>query len=92
MGKAELVILTVLAIAAISLYTMGPQEARNIENKAFEEWKLKFNKKYSPKEEAYRISIWLENLAYVEAHNKHYELGLETHELEMNAFADMRSE
>ena len=49
MNKSELAILAVLFIAAISLYSMKPQEAHNIQNQAFEEWKLKFNKKYSPK-------------------------------------------
>jgi hypothetical protein len=36
--------------------------------------------------------VWLENLAYVEAHNKRYEAGLESYNLEMNTFADLNSE
>jgi hypothetical protein len=28
-------------------------------------WKLKYNKKYSEKEVAYRLAVWLKNLAYV---------------------------
>ena len=34
----------------------------------------------------------MENIAFVEAHNKRFEAGLESYDLEMNAFADLNSE
>jgi len=75
MGKTELALLAALAIAAISLYSLQA-DSSSIENHSFEAWKLKYVKKYSPKEESYRIGIWLENFAYVQAHNKRFEDGL----------------
>jgi cathepsin L len=87
MGKTELVLLAVLAVAAISLYTLQP--SKDVEDRSFEAWKVKYGKKYSQLEETYRISVWLENLAYVESHNQRHQAGLETFDLEMNEFADM---
>jgi hypothetical protein len=84
-------LLVVLAAAAISLYNLGQPEA-DLENHSFDLWKLKFNKRYSVKEESYRLAIWMENLAYVQAHNQRYEAGLESFDLEMNEFADMPTE
>lgn len=63
--------MTILAVAAISLFTLNSEKS-NVDNQTFNIWKLKFNKKYDAKEEAYRLSIWLENFAYVEAHNARY--------------------
>jgi hypothetical protein len=60
----------VLAIAAISLYSLKADSS--IENHSFDAWKLKYSKSYEAKEEAYRIGIWLENFAYVQAHNKRF--------------------
>lgn len=58
MGKTELALLAVLAVAAITLYSLEVP-TQNIENHAFEAWKLKYNKIYHAKEEAYRITVWL---------------------------------
>jgi len=78
-------------VAAISLYTLNTPQA-DVENHSFDLWKLKFNKKYSSKEEAYRMGVWMENFAYVQAHNARFEAGKETFDLEMNEFADMNTE
>ena len=78
-------------MAAVTLYSLSSSPA-NAEANAFDLWKLKFNKKYSEKEESYRLGVWLKNLAYVEAHNVRFEAGLESFDLEMNEFADMDSE
>lgn len=91
MGKTEVLLLTLLAVAAITLYTFNGENS-SVENHEFDAWKLKYNKRYSEKEEAYRLSIWLKNLAYVEAHNAKFEAGRESFNLEMNEFADMDSE
>lgn len=91
MGKTELTLLAVLAVAAITLYSLNVP-TQNIENHAFDAWKIKYNKNYAVKEEAYRVRVWLENLAYVESHNQRFHAGLQTFELEMNEFADMGSD
>lgn len=91
MGKTELALLAVLTVAAITLYSLNVP-TQDLENHAFEAWKIKYNKNYLIKEEAYRVKVWLENLAYVESHNQRFLAGLETYELEMNEFADMGSD
>jgi cathepsin L len=89
MGKTEVLLITVLAVAAFTLYSLQPTSS--VENHSFDLWKLKFGKKYNEKEESYRLGVWLKNFAYVESHNKRFEAGLETYNLEMNEFADMES-
>jgi C1A family cysteine protease len=81
--------LTILAVAAVTLYSVNIND--NVENHAFDAWKLKYNKRYSVKEESYRLGVWLSNLAFVESHNKRFAAGEETYDLEMNEFADMDS-
>lgn len=80
--------MTILAVAAVTLYSYESSNDK-LENHAFDAWKLKYNKRYSVKEEAYRLGVWLSNFAFVESHNKRYEAGEETYNLEMNEFADM---
>ena len=38
------------------------------------------------------MAVWLKTLEFVESHNMRYERGIETYEVEMNAFADLTSE
>lgn len=83
--------LAVLAIAAVTLYSLNSTDS-SVENHSFDAWKLKFNKKYTTKEESYRVGVWLQNFAFVEAHNKRFLAGLESYDLEMNEFADLASE
>ena len=66
--RTEVALLTLLAVTAITLYTLNG--AHTVQNKDFELWKAKYGKVYSPREEAYRISIWLKNLDFVESHNE----------------------
>ncbi len=90
MGKTEVLLLTMLAVAAITLYSFNADNSTH--NGEFAAWKAKYNKRYSEKEEAYRLSMWLNNLAFVQAHNAKFEAGLESYSVEMNEFADMNSE
>lgn len=90
MGKTEVLLLTLLAVAAVTLYSYD-NSSQNLEDHAFEAWKAKYNKRYTAKEEAYRLGVWLNNLAFVKAHNQRYEAGLESYNVEMNQFADLDS-
>jgi C1A family cysteine protease len=38
------------------------------------------------------MAVWTQNLKYVQTHNARYQIGKETFDLEMNAFADLTSE
>ena len=89
MARTELALVALLAIAAVTLYSLGD---RHEGNKEFELWKAKYGKSYAPEEEAYRLAIWLKTLEFVEAHNQRYRAGIETYEVEMNLFADLTSE
>jgi len=62
--RTEVALLTLLAVTAITLYTLN--DAHTIQNKDFELWKAKYGKSYTAREESYRISIWLKNLEFVE--------------------------
>jgi len=52
-------------------------------------FKAKFNKSYTPSEEARRLAIFKENLAFIERHNQDYLAGRETHTVGVNQFADL---
>ncbi len=75
MGKTELVFISLIALAAISLFnmksSMQPQE-----NVMFEIWKEKMNKQYDTIESDYRFQVWLQNLMYVKTHNARFAAGL----------------
>ena len=59
----------------------------------FNVWMNLHGKTYSDLgEKQYHMRIWLENYAYVQAHNARHAAGEETYELEMNQFADLTSE
>merc|ERR1712036_56277 len=53
------------------------------------QFKTKFNKVYTPSEEARRLAIFKENLAFIERHNQDYLAGRETHTVGINQFADL---
>lgn len=74
-------------MTSIALYALG--NTQNAHNESFEVWKTQYGKSYSTHEETYRLGIWLKNLKFVESHNKKHQLGQESYEVEMNAFADM---
>lgn len=59
----------------------------------FNVWMEKYGKEYADLgEKTYRLGIWLNNFKFVQEHNAKYEAGVESYELEMNAFADLTSE
>ncbi|XP_027265478.1 protein CTLA-2-beta isoform X2 [Cricetulus griseus] len=58
----------------------------------WEEWKMKFEKTYSPDEERYRRSVWEEEKKKVEKHNAEYEQGKTSFFMGLNEFSDMTFE
>lgn len=51
---------------------------------------MQFKKLYKDiQEEAFRKTVYLQNKLYIAQHNKLYEKGEETYQLEMNHFGDM---
>lgn len=85
--RNELTLLALVALAALTLYSLKAERAQS--DLGFEMWKLKFHKRYSPQEEAYRLKVWLSNRDYIETHNRRYEAGLESYSLKMNHFGDL---
>ncbi|XP_051007094.1 protein CTLA-2-beta-like [Acomys russatus] len=55
----------------------------------WEEWKMKYNKKYSPEVEGYRRAVWEENKKMIEQHNADYEQGKTSFMMGLNHFSDM---
>merc|ERR1711970_1561890 len=53
------------------------------------QFKTKFNKAYTATEDARRLAIFKENLAFIERHNQDYLAGIETHHVGVNQFADL---
>lgn len=91
MGKAELVFIALIAVAAIGLFNLHSNMEPH-ENIMFEIWKEKNNKQYDSVEHGYRFQVWLKNFEYVRKHNTRYDAGLETFDLEMNLYADLTNE
>ena len=85
--RNELTLLALVALAALTLYSLKAERGQS--DLGFEMWKLKFHKRYSPQEEAYRLKVWLSNRDYIETHNRRYEAGLESYSLKMNHFGDL---
>lgn len=92
MGKAQLLLIALTAVAAIGLFNLVSNAEPNKET-MFNVWMNEQGKVYADLgERTYRMGVWLENYAYVQSHNTKYAAGLETYSLEMNEFADMPSE
>jgi len=53
------------------------------------QFKSRFGKSYTATEEARRMAIFKENLAFVERHNLDHQAGRETYTVAMNKFADL---
>lgn len=92
--------MTVLAVLAIVLLSNRVEQKRETHNlitveKAdafvlFENWIQKNSKKYREDgEKSYRFGKFFQNYLFVKEHNKRYEAGLETFEVELNKFADL---
>ncbi|KAL6087313.1 hypothetical protein STEG23_029953 [Scotinomys teguina] len=58
----------------------------------WEEWKMKFEKTYSPDEERYRRAVWEEEKKNIEKHNAEYQQGKTTFNMGLNEFSDMTYE
>jgi len=60
-------------------------------DKEWEDFKLKFSKKYSAEEDAIRHKVFLSNLELIAQHNKKFEEGKVHFQMGINKFADMTS-
>jgi cathepsin L len=89
--STEIILLTLISVAAIGLYSLESNKAP-VESVKFEMWKETMNKNYDNQENSYRLGVWMNNWKYVQEHNQKYNNGEETYELEMNQFADLTSE
>jgi len=85
-----------VALTAVTLMVLLAThlQGSHVENKAnkvmFDNWMRRNGKVYANEAETeFRFSKFLENAAYVEAHNARYAAGEETFNLELNLFADM---
>lgn len=92
MRTQEIVFLAVVAVAAIGLYNLSANMEPK-EHTMFNVWMEKYRKDYADLgEKTYRLGIWLDNYKFVQEHNAKFEAGIESFEVEMNAFADLSSE
>ncbi|EDL93851.1 rCG24202 [Rattus norvegicus] len=58
----------------------------------WQEWKMKYEKLYSPEEELLKRVVWEENVKKIELHNRENSLGKNTYIMEINNFADLTDE
>jgi len=56
---------------------------------AFSEFKTKFNKVYDVADEAYKLSVFAENMKFIAQHNAEASRGLHTHTVGIGPFADL---
>lgn len=64
MGKTELALIALIAVAAIGLFNLKSSMEPH-ENLMFEIWKEKMNRNYDSSENQYRFQIWQKNWQYV---------------------------
>ena len=61
--------LAIVAIGLIALVAAGPVPAKRVAQ--FQEWKQQYGKSYAtPSEEAYRLSVFHENMNFIEHHDE----------------------
>ncbi|XP_064488074.1 procathepsin L-like [Ornithodoros turicata] len=82
----------VLALSAVLCCVLARTVPRPQLDEHWEIYKDIHNKKYVPEEEHVRRLIWEENLDFIQRHNLEYDLGLRTHTVAVNSFADLTSE
>ncbi|XP_028627950.1 cathepsin Q-like [Grammomys surdaster] len=58
----------------------------------WEEWKIKYEKSYTPEEDVLKRAVWEENVKKIKLHNMENSLGKNTYTMEINDFADMTDE
>jgi len=82
-------IAVVLALVAMAAAVPAVQEVRL---NSFAAWKIQFGKTYeSPEEEAYRASVFADNVAFHTKHNEEFKQGLHTYTVGVNQFSDLTS-
>ncbi|XP_064488387.1 procathepsin L-like [Ornithodoros turicata] len=82
----------VLALSAVLCCVLAQRVPRPQLDEHWEIYKDIHNKKYVPEEEHVRRLIWEDNLDFIRRHNLEYDLGLRTHTVAVNSFADLTSE
>lgn len=96
MAHKAILALVVLAATA-ALFAFSPSMGSNLTDnsdveihQSFKAW-LTFNRKVynSENEMVFRLNRYRNNYRFVKNHNKRFQLGLETYEVEMNNFADL---
>lgn len=87
----------VLLAATAALFSYGPSATSNLQEnsdvetqQSFKAW-LTFNRKIyaSENEMIFRLNRYRANYKFVKNHNKRFQLGLESYEVELNNFADL---
>lgn len=61
-------------------------------SKEWSEFKMKFNRTYSPDEEPKRLEVFKANIETIKAHNERYEKGLESFKIGINRYGDLTYE
>lgn len=86
MKSHTILLLAFAAIAATLLFTTNSNDTTMTE---FVNFKLKFNKNYSPIEESYRLKIFSDNLIKINLHNAD---PTQTYQMGITPFADLSTE
>nr|CDJ26733.1 cathepsin L-like cysteine peptidase 4 protein [Tityus serrulatus] len=82
-------------IALICLFVITATHSKifNYElNQHWENFKIKFSKRYQRNEEIGRRFIWEQNVNYIIKHNLEYDLGLHSYTLGLNEYSDLTKE
>ncbi|XP_064488078.1 procathepsin L-like [Ornithodoros turicata] len=82
----------VLAFSAVLCCVLARRVPRPQLDEHWEIYKGVHSKEYVPGEEHERRLIWEDNLDFIRRHNLEYDLGLRTHTVAVNSFADLTSE
>ncbi|KAL3308053.1 Cathepsin L2, partial [Cichlidogyrus casuarinus] len=82
---------SVFSIAIFLVVSCFALEGEELHAK-WQQYKLHHSKAYEHDEEQLRKSLWHENFKMVEEHNKLYEAGETTFDMEQNQFSDMKKE
>ncbi|KAL1784234.1 cathepsin J [Sigmodon hispidus] len=75
----------------LSMASAAPLPDPNLDAE-WEEWKMEFERTYSPEEEVHRRAVWEKNKEFIDKHNADYEQGKTSFSLGLNDFADKTSE
>ncbi|VDP77410.1 unnamed protein product [Echinostoma caproni] len=79
-----------IQLITICLVQYGTTANRFVDvNEVWEHWKYVHGRTYEQWEEGDRFETWLDNVAFIQAHNLRYQLGLEQYGMAVNEFADL---